>query len=192
MIKVINSSFLYSTDNLKNTRSSIMTEMAILGRSNVGKSSLINLILNQRLAKSSSTPGKTKLINFFKTTFKDNDKNIDISIVDFPGFGYAKTSKEIKKDWDKNLSEVLIKRQNIRLFCHLIDSRHTNLEIDSKIENFLESIKNERKIIKIYTKVDKLSKNEFHELKKQKKILISNKQNDLKEKLLESILLNIF
>lgn len=194
-IKVLQSSFIQSAQSFKDCFAPSCTEIAVLGRSNVGKSSLINLLLNHRLAKSSSTPGKTKLINFFSTTWevchinniKDLSQNDNISsdlesikiplvIIDFPGFGYAKVSKDVKKIWDKHLTDFIYKRHNIKLFCHLIDSRHRDLDIDLSISSFLQTVIKSRKdcnIMQIYTKDDKLSKSDYHKLKSQEKITIS-------------------
>lgn len=208
-IKVLQSHFMQSAQTIKDCPPQNCTEIAMLGRSNVGKSSIINLLLNHKLAKSSSTPGKTKLINFFSTTWelttskKDSIPNVNESIapqnktdsiqnsqdllqtesmriplifIDFPGFGYAKVSKDTKKVWDKHLTDFIYKRQSIKLFCHLIDSRHTNLAIDTEIERFLQKIVESRqdcKLLQIYTKDDKLNKSDYHKLKTQNKLTIS-------------------
>ncbi len=194
-IKVLQSHFIQSAQKIQDCPAPHCTEIAVLGRSNVGKSSIINLLLNHKLAKSSSTPGKTKLINLFSTTWElcptkeQNEKShntanhiltesmrIPLVIIDFPGFGYAKVSKDTKKIWDKNLTDFIYKRQSIKLFCHLIDSRHRDLAIDSDIANFLQTILESRKdckILQIYTKDDKLNKNELHKLKAQHKLTIS-------------------
>ncbi len=199
-IKVLQSSFIQSAQKTFDVFSPYCTEIAILGRSNVGKSSIINLLLNHKLAKSSSTPGKTRLINFFSTTWeiisKDKSKlnsniRIPFIIIDFPGFGYAKVSKNEKKMWDRNLTDFINKRQNIKLFCHLIDSRHTNLDIDSKIDDFLHEIicnRKDCKILKIYTKEDKLSKNELYKLKDKLTISTLKKSYNSTQNLYKSIL----
>lgn len=191
-IKVLQSKFMQSAQTINDCPAASCTEIAVLGRSNVGKSSIINLLLNHKLAKSSSTPGKTKLINFFSTTWEvchtqdfDGDlqgknliesEKISLVIVDFPGFGYAKVSKNVKKIWDKHLTDFICRRQSIKLFCHLIDSRHRELEIDYQISSFLQGILESRKdcnILQIYTKDDKLSKSEYYRLKAQGKLTIS-------------------
>lgn len=204
-IKVLYSHFIKSANTLSESIPAQYSEIAILGRSNVGKSSFINMLLNQKLAKSSSTPGKTKLINFFATTLQisecktitqqhnattshnpinyealltnlGNQNNIPLVIIDFPGFGYAKVDKKTRNIWDKNLTHFLQNRHTIKLFCHLIDSRHTNLEIDSQILSFLEHIIQTRKdcqILQIYTKDDKLKKNELIKLHRDGKLTIS-------------------
>jgi len=108
-----------------------VSEVVFLGRSNVGKSSTINGLTNRKnLAKSSATPGKTQLINFFDIRYKYDDRDWNIRFVDLPGFGYAKVSKDLKSVWQKNLVEFIKHRVSIRVFIHLRDSRHPNAQID--------------------------------------------------------------
>ena len=106
-MKIIDAQFLTSATSIKESPSPDITEVAFLGRSNVGKSSLLNSLTNRKsLAKSSSTPGKTKLINFFDIKFKNEEDNIfKARFVDLPGFGYAKVSKSLKEDWEKHLTD---------------------------------------------------------------------------------------
>jgi len=96
-----------------------MSEIAFIGRSNVGKSSIINALTNKKgLAKSSSTPGKTRLINFFQIVLAKDDKDYHAQLVDLPGFGYAKVSHSLKAEWQKNLTDYIKKRVSIRVFVH--------------------------------------------------------------------------
>ncbi|RDU73367.1 YihA family ribosome biogenesis GTP-binding protein [Helicobacter aurati] len=192
-IRTIHSYFIKSASNITESIPSQYTEVAILGRSNVGKSSFINKILNAKLAKSSSTPGKTRLINFFQTIWEIEHKDahsqqinryrFPLVIIDFPGFGYAKVDKKQKQQWDKSLTEFLHLRNNIKLFCHLIDSRHRNLLIDREIRCFLESIHTDREcqILEIYTKSDKLPKNMLRNLQAQAKLDCSITQYNTKD-----------
>ncbi|WP_408941433.1 ribosome biogenesis GTP-binding protein YihA/YsxC [Helicobacter sp. MIT 99-5507] len=193
-ICVLSSSFTKSIENKSQAPSVLYSEIAILGRSNVGKSSAINLLLNNKnLAKSSSTPGKTRLINFFLSSWRLDDVVYDLRFIDFPGFGYAKVSKEERNLWDKNLSEFLKTRDSIKLFIHLIDSRHTNLAIDNEIKNFLNSLlKPDSKILSVFTKCDKLNKNELIKLKKEDSICISYNDKQSIESLRFSILNHLY
>ena len=135
MIKIKNPFFITSAPALDDSVPNDVSEVAFLGRSNVGKSSFINALTNHKnLAKSSSTPGKTRLINFFGITFVDVDENeFKARFVDLPGFGYAKVSKSMKHEWQKNLTQFIHKRSSIRTFIHLVDSRHPDLEIDKDV-----------------------------------------------------------
>ena len=101
--------FITSASSIKNAIEPNFTEVALLGRSNVGKSSFLNAFTNQKIAKTSQTPGKTRLINFFEV----EDERKKYILVDLPGFGYAKVSKSMLKEWGKNLDEFLKNRFNI-------------------------------------------------------------------------------
>lgn len=159
MISLINANFITSATSAVDSIDAQFLEVAFLGRSNVGKSSIINALTNKKkLALSSQTPGKTKLINFFDITYKQDEDLYRCRFVDLPGFGYAKVSKQELKNWEQNLSNFIEKRRSIRLFIHLIDSRHTSLEIDKNVQEYLQNIKRaDQEILQILTKSDKLN-----------------------------------
>ncbi|MBT6107616.1 MAG: YihA family ribosome biogenesis GTP-binding protein, partial [Campylobacteraceae bacterium] len=127
---------------------------------------------------SSSTPGKTKLINFFDVTYQTEEKDkFKCRFVDLPGFGYAKVSKSLKKDWDIKLTNFLEKRASLRIFIHLIDARHINLDIDNSVDDFLHHLKRgDQIIVNAFTKIDKLKQNDLSKLKRNNPngIFISN------------------
>ena len=176
MIKILSAKFIKSASKISEAPDLKFDEVAILGRSNVGKSSTINRIIERKnLAKSSNTPGKTQLINFFDIRMFLDDIKKEFVLVDLPGIGYAKVSKSQKKDWEKNLLDFIVHRDNIKLFLYLVDARHPNLEIDRSTIDYLLSLNKE--IIFVYTKIDKLKKNELMKLKnriKENSCLISN------------------
>ncbi len=176
MIKILSAKFIKSASKISEAPDLKFDEVAILGRSNVGKSSTINRITERKnLAKSSNTPGKTQLINFFDIQMLLDDIKKEFVLVDLPGIGYAKVSKSQKKDWEKNLLDFIVHRDNIKLFLYLVDARHPNLEIDRSTIDYLLSLNKE--IIFVYTKIDKLKKNELMKLKnriKENSCLISN------------------
>ncbi len=198
MIKIIKAKFATSSTSLKNALFEGVSEAVFLGRSNVGKSSFINSLCERKnLAKSSNTPGKTKLINFFEVTFLDDEskEKYTARFVDLPGFGYAKTSKEQKKEWEKNLTDFITNRKSIRVFVLLRDARHFDLEIDKRVEEFLRSIKrDDQKIIQIFTKADKLKQKEISALKKvyPEALLVSNLKKTNMDKARETIFNGLF
>ncbi len=168
MIKITDAKFLISSPNLALCPDFGMSEVAFLGRSNVGKSSLINALTGRNsLAKSSSTPGKTQLINFFEVAFDRDGEKIPAIFVDLPGFGYAKVSKSMHADWHSNLNDYLKNRPHIRSFVHLVDARHFDLEADLNLKDYLRSfVRGDQKILTIYTKADKLNQSAKAALRK--------------------------
>ena len=105
MIKVKDAFFVKSASKMEETTPEGMSEVAFIGRSNVGKSSIINALTNKKgLAKSSSTPGKTRLINFFQIVLAKDEKTYHMQLVDLPGFGYARVPHSLKEEWQKNLT----------------------------------------------------------------------------------------
>jgi GTP-binding protein len=156
--------FITSAPSIKEAIEPNFTEVALLGRSNVGKSSFLNAFTNQKIAKTSQTPGKTRLINFFEVE-DDGKKYI---LVDLPGFGYAKVSKSMLKEWGKNLDEFLKNRFNIKLFIHLRDARHPNLDIDNNVDEYINSFKRkDQQLLTVFTKIDKLKQSEISKLKQK-------------------------
>lgn len=197
-MNLIDAKFLQSAQSIKDSPAELLAEVAFLGRSNVGKSSLLNSLTNKKgLAKSSSTPGKTQLINYFEVKFKTKDEEnpyVFARFVDLPGFGYAKVAKSMKEAWNKNLTQYLQDRTNLQIFVHLIDSRHPTLDIDSNVDEFLNSIKRaDQIIINAFTKIDKLNSSELNKLKRDypNGIFISNLKKkgiiDLQNKIVEHL-----
>ncbi len=178
MAKLIDAKFITSAANISQALPPDLSEVAVMGRSNVGKSSFINSITNRKnLAKSSSTPGKTRLINFFDITYKCDEERMSARLVDLPGFGYAKVSKSEKIAWQKSLTEFITKRTSIRVFIHLVDSRHPKMAIDNDVREYLESIKRaDQEVIEIFTKSDKLNQKDLSKLKRAypSSIILSN------------------
>ncbi len=180
-MKITEAKFLQSAQSISDSPTPDRAEVAFLGRSNVGKSSLLNTLTNIKgLAKSSSTPGKTQLINYFEIKFKTQDLEVPYlyaRFVDLPGFGYAKVAKSLKAEWNRNLTAYLELRPNLQIFVHLIDSRHPLLDIDKNVDEFLRTIKRgDQIIIQAFTKTDKLKRNDLEKLKREypEGIFISN------------------
>ena len=165
MIEIVNSAFVTSAPDVKLApENEYLNEVVFMARSNVGKSSLLNALSNRKsLAKVSATPGKTRLINFFDVTFmdRDSDEKLDAKFVDLPGFGYAKVSKSIKSDWEKNLTDFIAERKQIKIFLHLIDCRHPDLEIDQSVAEYLDQVcREDQVVVRVFTKIDKLNQKE--------------------------------
>jgi len=173
MVEIVEAKFITSAPNVASApESEEQNEVVFMARSNVGKSSLLNALTNHKgLAKVSSTPGKTRLINYFDVTFIDRDnenKKLLAKFVDLPGFGYAKVAKSIKHDWEKNLTDYIAERTQIKLFIHLIDCRHPHLDIDTQVSEFLfEHVRENQVILQIFTKIDKLNQKEQSALRRE-------------------------
>ncbi|MDO4936221.1 MAG: ribosome biogenesis GTP-binding protein YihA/YsxC [Phascolarctobacterium sp.] len=140
-----------------------LTQVAFIGRSNVGKSSLINsLCRHNGLARVSGTPGKTQTINFYEIDGKcleeDSDLRLKFHFVDLPGYGFAKTSKKDKEVWGGFIGKYLEKARGIVTVCQLIDIRHEPMPIDLECYNWLKDCG--RRVLVVLTKADKLSKNQ--------------------------------
>ena len=156
MINIKNITFYKSFATYKSIQNLPLYEVVFLGRSNVGKSSLINNLTNSNIAKVSQVPGKTQLINFFNVDNK-------FYLVDLPGYGYAKVEKEKRENWGKEIVQYINNRENIEIFFLLLDVRRIPSYDDKEI---LSMIKNRgKKIIYILTKTDKLSNNQIEKQK---------------------------
>ena len=132
-------------------------EIAFAGRSNVGKSTFINVIIQTKLAHVSSTPGKTRSINFFSV--KSARKFI---LVDLPGFGFAQRGKEERKTWAKLIESYISKRESLALLVHLVDFRHGMLENDSQLQEWVQE--HHVPVQVVYTKIDKISRGNWKSL----------------------------
>jgi GTP-binding protein len=131
-------------------------EIAFLGRSNVGKSSVINSLLGSKLAKTSSTPGRTRTINFFELRWPGRPRP-DLVFTDLPGYGYAKLPKEISAEWSSFIEPYLKERPNLALSVVLIDVNIPPQATDEQLCHFLRSIG--RPFVTVATKADRLSSN---------------------------------
>ena len=152
-MRLANAEFLKSAFKEADWPRDDRAEIAFLGRSNVGKSSLINSLLGVRgLARTSSTPGRTRAVNFFLI-------NQQFRFVDLPGYGYARAPKASKKEWSAAAEEYLAKRKQLVLSIHLVDSRHEPTKQDLQLHEWLAHQQKPHLIVA--TKSDKLSNNEL-------------------------------
>lgn len=129
-------------------------EVAFAGRSNVGKSTFINGIIQERLAHVSSTPGKTRSINFFKIRHKK-----DFLLVDLPGFGFARRARTERKAWADLIGQYISGRKTLVLLIHLVDFRHGLLENDRKLQEWAGDHKVPVQVV--FTKIDKVPKGKW-------------------------------
>jgi len=194
--RVVEAAFIKSAQSIADSLPEDMSEVVFLGRSNVGKSSTLNSLTQRKnLAKSSATPGKTQLINFFETRYLYNEQSYPVRFVDLPGFGYAKVSKSLKEVWQKNLVEFIQHRVSIRLFIHLRDARHPHAKIDDDVEHYIsEFIRPDQKYVTVFTKTDKLNQKEKAKLKREfpGSITLSNLKKNGHDKVHRMILQTIF
>jgi len=194
--RVVEAAFIKSAQSIADSLPEDMSEVVFLGRSNVGKSSTLNSLTQRKnLAKSSATPGKTQLINFFETRYLYNEVSYPVRFVDLPGFGYAKVSKTLKEVWQKNLVEFIQHRVSIRLFIHLRDARHPHAKIDDDVENYISDfIRPDQRYLTVFTKIDKLNQKERAKLKREfpGSITVSNLKKNGHDRVHHEILQTIF
>lgn len=152
--------FITSAPSLNECPEESLPEFCFAGRSNVGKSTLINKITNQKkLARTSNTPGKTQQMNYY---------NIDdtVYLVDLPGFGFAKAPKKERERWGRDIKQYLLQRNTLILILHLVDSRHNPTGLDQ--EFFFWMASKQKPFAVLMTKADKLSANKL--AKSEKKV----------------------
>lgn len=194
--RIVEAKFIKSAQSIADSLAEDMSEVVFLGRSNVGKSSTLNALTERKnLAKSSATPGKTQLINFFETRYLYEKESFPVRFVDLPGFGYAKVSKTLKEIWQKNLVEFIQHRVSIRLFIHLRDARHPYAKIDDDVEAYInEFLRPDQKYLTVFTKIDKLNQKERNKLKWDfpGSITVSNSKRNGHERVHFEILESIF
>jgi len=152
-MKIKTAEFIDSIYDLRTLPSTVLSEFVFVGRSNVGKSSLINTICNKkRLAKIGSIPGKTRQLNYFLI-------NDEFYLVDLPGYGYAKVPEQIRAGWRKLVEDYISERENVNMVFVLIDARHEPTYLDELMVSWLEYY--EIPFAVVLTKADKISKNKM-------------------------------
>lgn len=153
-MRFINAIFVKSASKKTEFIVDSLPQIAIVGRSNVGKSSLINMLTNnKKMAKTSSTPGRTRLVNYFNI-------NNQFYLVDLPGYGYAKASKSMVGSWDKVMNDYFVENENLKLVLLLLDCRLVPNSLDIQMLDFLAE--NEIPALVILTKMDKISRSELN------------------------------
>lgn len=148
-----------------------LPEVAFAGRSNVGKSSLINSLVNRKsLARTSSTPGKTRVINFFSV-------NEDLYLVDLPGYGYAKVAKDEKAKWGQMIEDYLNHREQLKLVILLVDVRHEPTKDDKIMYEWMKATGSQ--MVVVATKADKLTRNHRNKSLQQIRKSLQMSQEDI-------------
>jgi GTP-binding protein len=134
-----------------------LSEFAFIGRSNVGKSSLLNSLAQRHgIARTSKTPGKTQTLNFYRLAAKINEDRQDFFLVDLPGYGYARTGQTHRRQWAKFSEDYMLKSPRLKLICQLIDIRH--LPMASDVAAYRWFIEHNLPVQLIATKADKISR----------------------------------
>jgi GTP-binding protein len=152
-VKIISVEYIKSVGRLEDLPKDRLPQIAFAGRSNVGKSTLLNVLFNQRhLAYVSSTPGKTQTLNFYLVNRK-------FYCVDLPGYGYAKSPKTLRQAWQGLIESYLIGASGLKLVVVLVDVRHPLSELDAQLLEWLEA--GQQPFVVVATKADKLSGNEL-------------------------------
>jgi GTP-binding protein len=152
-MKITSAEFIKSAFNEEDWPRDRLPEVAFLGRSNVGKSSLINSLLDVRgLARTSSTPGRTQSLNFFLI-------NKRFRFVDLPGYGYARVPQKVRAAWGEIVTRYLANRSQLVLSIHIVDSRHEPTTLDLQLREWLQHFA--KPLMTVATKSDKLSENEL-------------------------------
>jgi len=152
--------FMLSASDLAHFPVPDVPEIAFLGRSNVGKSSVINTLLGKKLARTSNTPGRTRSINFYEVR-RAGQPRPEVLFADLPGYGYAKVSREISADWARFVDPYLHQRSSLALCLALVDSNVPPQESDGQLLEFLAS--KERPHVIVATKCDRLSGNQLRQ-----------------------------
>jgi GTP-binding protein len=148
--------FLLSAVSAAQFPAPTVPEIAFLGRSNVGKSSLLNALVGEKSAKVSSTPGRTRAVNFF--ALLDNRGAEKLRFADLPGYGYAKISKSISAEWPRFIEPYLADRATLKLCVCLVDSNVPPQPRDAQLLDWLRSV--DREFVVVATKIDRLSGNQ--------------------------------
>src|ERR1700686_3975882 len=151
--------FLAAATDVSHFPAPSLPEIAFLGRSNVGKSSVINSLVGTKLARTSSTPGRTRSINFFEVRWPGKPRP-EVIFADLPGYGYAKLSREISQEWPKFIEPYLNERPTLALCLALVDVNVPPQDSDRHLLDFLNS--SGRDFLVIGTKSDRLSNNQLH------------------------------
>jgi len=165
-MKIKSAVFVKSAPKLADTPIGNLPEIALVGRSNVGKSSFINALCNRKsLAKTSNTPGKTRLLNYYII-------NDEFNIVDMPGYGFARVSKAEQALWQENFEKYLLEREQLRFVIQFIDARHEVQKNDIQMREWLNY--HNIRAVTVITKVDLIKKSKLDKVLKEAKEVLND------------------
>lgn len=191
MVRVL-ARFMQAASDVRQFPAPDLPEIAFLGRSNVGKSSVINSLVGSKIAKTSSTPGRTRSVNFFEIRWPGKPRP-ELIFTDLPGYGYAKISREISQEWPTFIEPYLQQRPSLALCLALVDGNIPPQENDRRLLDFLTAAG--RRFLVVATKADRLSGNQLrnslqrlgHEFRQEQVIAYSAKTGAGREELWQQI-----
>lgn len=169
-VKYTAASFITSAPDISKLPEDSGVEVAFAGRSNAGKSSALNALTEQKLARTSKTPGRTQLINTF-------DVGDNLRLIDLPGYGFAKVPLEMKKKWQKSLGEYLQQRESLKGIVVLMDIRHPLKDLDMDLINW--AVDSDIEVLALLTKADKLKQGK----RKSEVLKVRRELKDLSDKI---------
>jgi len=158
-MKIIKAEFLKSVVSPETKAANDIPEVSFIGRSNVGKSSAINKLLMHKIARTSSTPGRTRAINLYRADYEFKNTRKTFCISDFPGFGYSKVSRETYRGWQQMIESYILQNTHIKRIIWLFDVRRDLDDLDKMLIEWLEE--NNFSFSFLITKIDKVGRNEI-------------------------------
>ncbi len=174
-----NATFITSAPDISKMPDDLGIEVAFVGRSNAGKSSALNTLTNQRkLAHTSKTPGRTQLINVFEIEAGKR-------LIDLPGYGFAKVPEEVKRKWQRALSEYLEKRESLQGIVVLMDVRHPFKELDNQLLQW--AVESDLPVLALLTKADKLKQQAKQKALREGRELAAQFDGDIQVELFSSL-----
>lgn len=157
MIRVLDATFVTTATAKDGWPRGLQTEIAFVGRSNVGKSSMINALTHRnKLVRVSNTPGRTRALNFFEVTLEVGKRRTKVRLVDLPGYGFAKASKEERARWQAFIEEYLRERNDLAVVVQIIDAEVGPTDEDVKMLDFLQEMP--PRVLVVATRLDRLGK----------------------------------
>jgi GTP-binding protein len=172
-MKILKAEFVKSIVVYEETNNDPLPEVCFIGRSNVGKSSMINSLVTRKIARTSSTPGATKLINLFNIYYESKKEKKSVLFSDFPGFGFSKVSRAVSKSWQAMIENYILRNKKIRTIIWLFDIRREIDELDKMLIEWL--LENNLEFCVVLTKCDKETQGAIAKKKRLFDIFLKNR-----------------